>query len=144
VAQASDNKLMTDADYRAFLLRVEVALPIWETALKGIDPEKDSRISYALGKAIVDEKNLSLIEVGNVRQFVAKQRVKRTVYGELALHGFLESLYSAMGDLVTLEIAGGLTLSNLEKYAPEIGALTGSIANDVFARVALLEKGTCP
>jgi hypothetical protein len=142
--QVNDKRLMTDADYKKFLLQVELALPKWETALKTIDPEKDERISYSLGKSIVNERDLGLMEIGNIRLYVAKQRVTRTVSGELGLLAFLQSLYGAMSAVVMLEIAGGLTLSSLEKYAPELGALDASLGNDVFARVAQLEKGTCP
>ena len=138
------DKGLSDADYKIFLSQVELVLPKWETALKNIDPENDERISYSLGKSIVDKRDLGLTEVGNIRLYVAKQRVKRTVSGELALFEFLQSLYDLMGDVVGLEVAAGLTLSSLEKCAPELGALSGRIGNDVYARVALLEKGVCP
>ena|ERR1035437_922032 len=135
---------MTDADYKTFLLQVETALPKWETALKNIEPEKDERISYSLGKSIVDNRNLGLMHISNIRQFLAKQQVKRTVYGELALRGFLEDLFNAMDTTVEFEVIGGLTLSSLEKFAPELSAFIIRISNDAMARVALLEKGTCP
>jgi hypothetical protein len=140
----SNNRLMSDADYKAFLLQVEAALPKWETALKNIDPEKDPQISYSQGKLIVNERNLGLTEVGNIRVFVAKQRVKRTVYGELGLKGFLQSLYDVMYSIVNIEEAAGLTLSSLEKYSPELSVLLIRIGNDVLARVELLENGACP
>jgi|SRR5271165_3963373 len=142
-AQDSD-KGLSDADFKTFLSQVELALPKWETALKNIDPGKDERISYTLGQSIVDKRDLGLTEVGNIRLYVAKQRVKRTVSGELTLFAFLQSLYDLMGDVVGLEVAAGLAISSLEKFAPELGALSGRIGNDVYARVALLEKGTCP
>ena len=142
-AQVSERGL-SGADSEALLSQIELALPKWETALKNIDPEKAPQISYSLGKAIADKRNLGLMEVGNIRLYVAKQRVKRTVSGELALFGFLQSLYDLMGDIVGLEVAVGLTLSSLEKFAPELGALCGRIGDDVYARVALLEKGSCP
>jgi hypothetical protein len=141
-AQTTAERLMTDADYRAFLLQVETALPKWETALKNIDPEKDPRISFSLSKSIVDERDAGLMEVGNIRLSVVNQRVKHTVLGEVALSGFIRSLYDVMGDEVHLEDAAGLTLSSLEKYAPELSALSIRIGNDVFARVELLEQGT--
>jgi hypothetical protein len=140
----SNNRLMSDADYKAFLLQVEAALPKWETALKNIDPEKDPQISYSQGKLIVNERNLGLTEVGNIRVFVAKQRVKRTVYGELGLKGFLQSIYDVMDSIVNIEEAAGLTLSSLEKYSPELSVLLIRIGNDVLARVELLENGACP
>jgi hypothetical protein len=143
-AQVTDKRLMTDADYGTFLLQVETALPKWETALKNIAPENDPRISYSLGKTIMDGRNLGLMQVGSIRAHVAKQQVKRTVLGELGLSGFLQCLYNVVGDEVQLlEDAGGLTLSSLENYFPELSALSVRIGNDVLARLALLEKGTC-
>jgi hypothetical protein len=143
-AQITDTRLMTDADYKAFLLQVEAALPKWEAAFKNIDPEKNPQISFSQGKYIVLWRNLGLMEIGNIRQYVAKQRVKRTVSGELALSGFLQSLYDAGEEVVNFEGLTGLTLSSLEKYAPELATLEIRIGDDVEARVALLEKGTCP
>ncbi len=142
-AQITD-KRMTDADYKAFLFQVEQALPKWETALMNVDPEKDSRVSYSLGKAIAEQRDIALMEVGNIRPYIAKQRTKRTVSGELALYNFLEGLFDAGHSMVWMEDFGGLTLSSIEKYAPELGALYARIGNDVIARVTLLEKGTCP
>ncbi len=136
-------KTLSDADYKTFLLHVEEALPKWETALKNIDLERVPRISYANGKAIADYRDIGLMELGNIRLTVAKQRVKRTVSGELALSRFLEGLFDAGNSIVWMEDVNGLTLSSLEKYAPELGALLGRIGNDVSARVALLEKGAC-
>ena len=42
----TDERLMTDADYKIFLLQVEAVLPKWETQLKSIDLEKVPQISY--------------------------------------------------------------------------------------------------
>jgi hypothetical protein len=143
-AQVKGDKLITDAEYKTFLFHLEAELPKWENALKSIDPEQDSKISYLLGKSIVTSRNVGLLGIGNIRHFVAKQRVKRTVYGELALHYFLTSVYDAMNSVVSLEVAGGLTLSNLEKYAPDISAVSAQIGVDVFARVAMLEDHVAP
>jgi hypothetical protein len=143
-AQAKDKRLMTDADFKAFLLQVEAALPKWETALKNIDLEKVPQISYSRGKSIADQRDLGLMEIGNIRVTVARLRVKRTVSGELALLGFMQSLFDIGEEIVWEEDFSGLTLTSLEKYAPELSALEIRIGNDVYARIALLEKGTCP
>jgi hypothetical protein len=143
-AQVNDKRLMTDADYKTFLPQVEGALPKWETALKNIDLEKVPQISYSQGKRIVDHRDLALSEIANIRLYVAKQRAKRTVSGELALKGFLDSLFDNGEEIVWEEDYSGLTLTVLEKYAPELSALIIRIGNDVFARVDLLERSTCP
>jgi hypothetical protein len=135
---------MADAEYRAFLAQIDAMLPKWKASLQDIDPEKDERISYSLGKSIVSERDIALMEVGNVRTFVAAQRFKRTVSGELALAGFLEGVFDAMGDEVSLESAVGLRLSDVDKHASELSALIIRIKNDVTARVQLLENGSCP
>ncbi len=142
--QVNDKRLMSDADCKAFLLQVEATLPKWETALKNIDLEKVPQISYSRGKSIADHRDLGLMEIGNIRVAVAKLRVKRTVSGELALLGFMQSLFDVGEEIVWEEDFSGLTLTSLEKYAPELSALEIRIGNDVNVRVALLEKGTCP
>jgi hypothetical protein len=143
-AQTADNRLMTDADFKAFLIQVETALPKWETALKNIDLEKVPQISYSKGKSIIDQRDLGLMEIANIRVYLPKLRAKRTVTGELALSGFMQSLFDIGEEIVWEEDFSGLTLTHLEKEAPEFSALEIRIGNDVNARVALLEKGLCP
>jgi hypothetical protein len=140
---AEDKRLMSEAEYKKFLDKIEVGLPAWEVALKKIDPANSS-VAYAVGKQIVENRDLGLMQVGYVRQWVAKERTKHTVSGELGLDGFLRGVFDAMDSVVVTEIAAGVTVSNLEKYAPELSPLMIQIANDVTARVELLEKGTCP
>jgi hypothetical protein len=142
-AQVKDERLMTDADYKTFLLQVEAAIPKWETELKNIDLEKVPQISYSRGKSIVDQRDLGLVEVSNIRTYIALQQHKRSVSGELALFGFLQSLYDIGQEIVWEEDFSGLTLTHFEKYAPELSSLEIRINNDAMARVALLEKSTC-
>jgi len=143
-AQANDKRLMTDVEYKTFLVQVETELPKWETTLKRIDLEKLPQISYSQGKSIADNRDICLMEIGNIRTSIVMQRNKRTVYGELALKGYLNSLNDVGEDIVWAEVLNGLTLTNIEKYVPELGSLIMRLGNDVLARVALLEKGTCP
>jgi hypothetical protein len=142
-ARATDDRLMTDAEYKSFLGEVEIKLPEWAAALRKIDPAKTSA-SYTEGKDIMDYRSLALREIDYVRQSLAKQRAKHTVSGELSLDAFLRGVYDAMSSVVAMEVASGITASNLESYFAEIGKLNGRIGNDVQARVELLEKGTCP
>lgn len=143
-SSTTDKRLMTDANFRVFLTQVESALPKWETELKSIDLEKVPQISYSKGKSIMDQHDLGLVEVANIRVYLPKLRAKRTVSGELALSGFMQSLFDIGEEVVWEEDFSGLTLTHLEKDAPELSALEIRIMNDLIARVALLEKGTCP
>jgi hypothetical protein len=142
--KSADTRLMSDADYKTFLSQVEAGLSKWETMLKGIDPEKIPQISYSRGKSFLDQRNLGLIEIGNIHLFISEQRIKRTVYGELALKGFLDSLFDVGEEIVWEEDFSGLHLTTLEKYAPELGAFSARISTDAMARVELLEKNACP
>lgn len=143
-SQINDKRLMTDADYKTFLLQVEAEIPKWETALKNIDPETDARIPYALGKSIVENRNIGLMDIDRIHTKVAKLRVKRTVSDELGLSLSLQSIFDSIEDEVNIEAIANLAHSDLEKLAPELTTLRLRILNDVIARVALLEKGTCP
>jgi hypothetical protein len=142
-ASAIDSRLMSDEEYKNFLDDVGRKLPAWEAALKKIDPAK-SEASYDVGEQVVHARDLALMQVGYARQSVLKQRVKRTVSGELALQTFIHGIFDSMQSVVMLEISAGLTLSTLETLAPQISKLDGLISNDVAARVGLLEKGQCP
>jgi hypothetical protein len=143
-AQINDKRLMTDAEYKTYLHQVEAELPKWETDLKNIDFEKVPQISYPTGKLIVDKRDVGLIQIGYIRDCIAKQTVKRTVSGELSLYMHIQSLWSTWEDIGWLEISNDLTLTHLEKYISEFSELERRIGNDVIARVALLEKNTCP
>jgi hypothetical protein len=142
--QPADLRLMSDADYKAFLSQVETALPKWETDLKNIDLGKVPQLPYSLGKSITNSQTVGLMEIDNIRTLIHSQREKRTVYGELALKGCLDSLYDMAEEIVWNETIMGVTLTSLEKYGPELSTLTMRIATDAMARVQLLEKGTCP
>lgn len=138
-----DSRLMADAEYKAFLSEVEAKLPEWEAALRRIDPAK-TNASYAVGKQITEYRDISLLQIGYLHQKVPKERLKHTVSGELALEGFLRGVFDSMDSVVAVESIGGITASNLEKYAPSVSAFIGRISNDLIARVELLEKDTCP
>ena len=142
--QVSDKSLMTDAAFKVFLFQVEAALPKWETQLMSIDLEKVPQISYSRGKSIIGQRDLGLMEISNIRVYLAKLQAKRTVSGELALSGFMQSLFDIGEEIVWEEDFSGLTLTGLEKYAPQFSALEIRILNDVNARVTLLEKSACP
>ena len=142
--QSADPRLMSDADYKAFLSQVETVLPKWEAALKGIDLEKVPQLPYSVGKTIADSQTVGLTEIDNIRLYITMQRRKRTVYGELALKGFLDSLFDMGEEIVWREAVMNITLTSLEKYGPELSALAMRITTDAMERVDLLEKGTCP
>jgi len=143
-AQTNDKRLMTDAEYKTFLHQVDAALPKWETDLKNIALEKVPQISYSTGKLIVDQRDICLMQIGYIRDRVAKQTVKRTVSGELALFNHIQSLRTTWETIVMLEATNDLTLTHLEKYLPEFSELEIRIGNDVIARVDQLEKNSCP
>ncbi len=142
-ALATDARLMSDSQFKRFLTQVESKLPEWEKSLKKVDPAT-TNISYASGEMIIKMRDVGLMEVGYVRQSLAKLRVKRTVSEEHHLEGCIRGVYDAMDSVVALEVATGTSLSTLENYAPETSKLVILIANDVTARVELLERGSCP
>ncbi len=143
-AQANDKRLMTDAEYKTYLHQVEAALPKWETDLKNIDLEKVPQIPYATGKLIVDLRDDGLMQIRYIRDRVSKQKVRRTVSGEMSLYMHIQSLWSTWEIIASLEISNDLTFTHLEKYLPEFSELEGRIGNDEIARVEQLEKNTCP
>jgi hypothetical protein len=143
-AYANNGRLMTAAEYKRFLIEVDVKLPVWEAALKKVDPAK-SDISYAVGAQVVQNRDIGLMQVEYARQWAFKQHMKRTVSGEHALEAFLRGIYDAMEAMAITEIAAGVTISaELDVFAPAISKLDITLANDVTARIELLEKGSCP
>ena len=138
-----DARLMSGLEYKSVLDKVDVELPRWELSLRRVDPAKTTA-SYEVGKQIVGYRDIGLMQIGYVRQYVARERSRHTVSGELALEGFLRGVFDAMESMVATETITGVTASDVEKYAPEIAPLSAQIGNDVAARVELLEKATCP
>ena len=142
-AQSADKKLINDADFKLLLTQIEKLLPVLESELNGIDLDKNSTIAYSTGKFITDKKQIALTEIRNTQVFVAKLRTKRTVYDELAIKEFLDSLFDAGEEIVWQEDFAHLSLTHLERHAPELSAIIVRIANDVHARVQLLETDPC-
>lgn len=95
-------------------------------------------------KMIVQNRDMALMETGNIWPFAASERQKRTVYGELALSNFLQSLFESIAEEVASEAIENVALSHLENYAPELSTFQARLSADAMARVQLLEKGTCP
>lgn len=135
--------LMSTVEYRIVLDKIDAELPRWELSLRSVDPAKTTA-SYAVGKQIVGYRDIGLMQTGYVRQYVAKERARHSVSGELALEGFLRGVFDAMESMVATETIAGVTASDVEKYAPDIAPLQAQIGNDVTARIELLEKGACP
>ena len=123
--QQSDTRLMNSSDYKKLLEQVRLQAPKWEASLKSIDPAK-ANVSYAVGKQIVDWRDLGLKEVAWSEKYAEKEMTRHTVSGELGLRGFLQAV------------------SGLDKFAPELSSMNIGLGNDLIARVELLEKGVCP
>lgn len=60
-AYATDGQLMTDADYKHFLLEVDSKLPVWEATLRKVDPAK-SDASYAVGAKVLQSRGIGLMQ----------------------------------------------------------------------------------
>ncbi|MFZ3263763.1 MAG: hypothetical protein WA172_07170 [Terriglobales bacterium] len=142
-AQSADEKLINDVDFKLLLTQTQKLLPVLETEFNGIDLDKNPSIAYSTGKFIADQRQIALTEIRNTQVFVAKLRTKRTVYDELALKEFLDSLFDAGEEIVWQEDFAHLSLTHLEKHAPELSAIILRIANDVHARIQLLETDPC-
>ena len=143
--QASDKRLMSDADFRTVLNQVEATLSKLETQLKGIDLDKVPQISYSRGKSIEVQRDIGLMEIDTIRKQVSKLRVKRSVSGELALEDVLNTLFWSVAEWESAEDFASLThYDDSVKAGLDAGMLITRIENDVEARVEMLEKGVCP
>jgi hypothetical protein len=139
-AQTKDARLMSEAEYKSFLLTVETKLPEWQAAFKTIDPAK-TNLSYAVGEKVVQYRDIGLMQIERAAKQIEQERVKRSIARELWLHGSLQAIFDSIEAMVVYDPSVDLPV---EKYAPEINGFIGRIANDSHARVELLEKGTCP
>ena len=146
-AQATDQRLMTDTEYKIFLSQVEVELPKWQSTLKSIDLEKAPHLPYSQGKSIEDSQIVALTEVDNLRAFISLQRRKRTVQGELGIMMFLNNLLDESEEIMWRGAVNGLPsspLDHLDQYGPEINEFSKTLFTDIQERVSILEKSTCP
>jgi hypothetical protein len=105
---------MSTVEYRTVLDKINAELPRWELSLRSVDPAKTTA-SYAVGKQIVGYRDIGLMPTGYVRQYVAKERARHSVSGELALEGFLRGVFDAMESMVATETIAGVTASDVEK-----------------------------
>jgi hypothetical protein len=131
---------MSDAEYKTFLGEVEAKLPLWEAALKRIDPAK-SNMSYAVGDQIVKRRDLALRQIDWIRTRIQKERSHRLVSQEHAIEGFMQGVFDQMEYILWV---GPSVNVRLEDFAPEMSSLLIRVENDVTARIELLEKGSCP
>src|SRR5262249_42153448 len=104
---------LSPEQYADFLRRVEQRLPEWQRILLSVDPGKDPNMAYATGKMIDDQKRLGLMEIENIRTFIAKEREHHTVSHELGLMGFMDSLNDTVTIIADL---GGTMDVNWESY----------------------------
>jgi hypothetical protein len=139
-AQTKDARLMSEAEYKAFLNAVDAKLPEWRAAFQRVDPAKTD-LPYAVGHNVVLYRDIALRQIESAANAIQQERVKHRVSRELWLHGFLQGIYDSMDALVVYDPSVELPV---EKISAELGPFIGKIANDSHARVELLEKGTCP
>ncbi|MGA2832842.1 MAG: hypothetical protein ABSE55_07195 [Terracidiphilus sp.] len=133
---------LTPVEYKSLLDRIETDMAVWDASARKIDPAK-TNASYALGTQIAQNRDVVLLEIRNIRSFIAMQRQKHTVSGELAISGFLQSITGTMEDEVMLEIASQMSITDFEHFASEQFSLEAELGMDLQARVKMLEEGTC-
>jgi hypothetical protein len=129
-------------EYGKLLDRIEADLRVLEPAIRKIDPGKGDT-SYKVGSDIANYRDLVLISIQNALNFIGKQRTKRTVYGEIALAGFLDAVGVAN---TQLEFLGAFNDQSVEKMAEmgrEMGTVQMNLMNDGMQRLRLLENSPC-
>jgi hypothetical protein len=131
---------MSDAEYHAFLSEVEAKLPVWEAALKRVDPARVN-MSYADGREVIGYRDLALKELGWTRTWIQKEHIHRQVSQELELIEFMDGLYTAIENLL---LRGQNVDVHLETFAPVMSDFIARGKSDLSPRVKLLEKQTCP
>jgi hypothetical protein len=83
------------------------------------------------------------LEIGSVKTFVARERNKRTVYGELWLGQFIASLSGQFSELAYQGAWNDLSVATVASYGEEVGYLQKQLMEDGMKRVKLMENGTC-
>lgn len=143
--QKADFRLMTNAQYKAFLSQVAAVLPGLKVDFQNLKPENDPQISYAIGQVVAENRAVGLMQIDDIRTEIEKQRQKRTVSGEVTLNNFVQELYESMSSELAVEAMDtNLPPSHFERFIPEMSSIGVRIGNDSIARVQLLEKHTCP
>jgi hypothetical protein len=138
----NDSHQMNAAEYSKHLDRIDVDLGKWEASLRKIDPGKGDP-SYTVGKQIADNLRLALMQVVDTRSFINRERIRRTIYGELALGQLLTSLNEDFNLLAFEGAFNDLSVETVSDYAKEIGFLQMRLMNDAMRRVEQLEAGKC-
>lgn len=102
VATAQDNRLMSSTEYAAFLGRLEKALPRWEERMQRVDAQKVPSVPYSVGKSVMDERHLVLLEFTYVRAWISKEHESPKVSLEFAILTSLGSIYDGFGNISAL------------------------------------------
>ena len=134
-----DKHKMSNAEYSRHLDRIENDIDKWEVLLRKIDPGKGDP-TYSVGKRIADNLNLALLEVANSRNYIQRERTKRSIYGEIALSQFLASLSADFSELAYAGAFNDLSVEAVAKVGDEIGFVQSQLVLDGLDRLTSLSK----
>jgi hypothetical protein len=129
-------------EYGKLLDRIETDLRVWESALRKIDPGK-GETSYKVGSDIANYKDFGLRETQSAVNLIIRQRAKRTVYGEIALAGLLDTLNDAITHLAGLGAFNDLSIEKMRDFGDEMGTVEVNLRNDGMRRLQFLESNPC-
>jgi len=121
---------------------MEVDLQTWEPLLLHIDPAKGDP-SYSAGKLIEQNKAIALLELSNTRNYIGRERNRRSIYGQLALGQFVETLSGQFYILAEEGAFNDLSVETVSSYAAEISSIQKPLMEDAMNRVQKLEAGPC-
>ena len=146
VAQTSphgeNSNPLSAPEYGKLLDRIEADLRVWEPAITKIDPGKGDT-SYKVGSDIAESRDLGLLHIQNAVNFIGRQRTKHTVYGEIALAGFLDSLSYEFIRMAFLGAFNDLSVEKMNDFGAEMGKDEMDLKNDGMRRLRLLEDSPC-
>lgn len=130
------------AEYGKLLDRIEGDLGVWEFAIAKIDPGKGDT-SYKVGSETAKNQDLGLTGVKDARMFIGSQRTRRTIYGELALAGYLDDVRDAITQLAVEGAFNDLSDEKMSSFGGEMGSVQISLKNDGMRRLKSLEDSPC-
>jgi hypothetical protein len=129
-------------EYSKILNRIELDLLEWDAVLDKVDPGKGDP-AYSVAKQVDSDKNIALVEVSNLRAYIGRERVKRTVYGELALGQFISTLSEQFYQLAAQGALNDLSVEKVSSLVGEIGSLQKRLMEDGMDRVKKFETANC-
>lgn len=135
-------RAMSQGQYTAYLQQLDLALPIWEEQLQRLDTDKIANMPYKDGKFIMDQKELAMHEINDVRNWIRQEHASPRASHQLMMAIGLGSILDDFENLASLLLQTPWS-DGAQSLFPQISGFRLRLLNHMLAGVEALELRHC-